>query len=376
LRDVGYVIIIYFKSREKMIQRDVEYIGETGLLDLIEKRLERLGLSPLGPISAILGFGDDCASIRVDESFHVLLSTDLLVEDIHFRKGYFSPYQLGYKALAVNISDVAAMGGMPAYVLVGLAIPSGLSTEFVDELYDGLIKTGEKYGVRVIGGDTVGSTGPVMLSITILGAVEEGNIVTRKGAKPGNRIMVTGELGSAMMGLEILEDSEVTEKPERKDNESNGLGRICDRFIHPVPRIKEARIIAKKHLATSMIDLSDSLSQDLAHICRSSEVGARIKKEFIPIAPEVKRLANERGKDPFLYALTGGEDYEILFTVRSEYAELTKELVLKETGTLVHEIGEICPAEEGVILIDETTGDEKPIIPCGFNHFATDNKNL
>jgi thiamine-monophosphate kinase len=169
-----------------------------------------------------------------------------------------------------------------------------------------------------------------------------------------------------MLGLEILEQQEDMGK---KDEEAHDLRRICKRFIHPVPRIKEARAIAQKHLATSMIDLSDSLSQDLTHICRSSEVGARIKKESLPIAPDVKKLINERGKDPFWYALTGGEDYEILFTVRPEDVEFIKDLVLKETGIFVHEIGEICHAENGIILIDEN-GDEKPIVPCGFNHFS------
>lgn len=350
--------------------KNIANIGEAGILDLIEKRLQRLGVSSLGPVGAILGFGDDCASFRVDKSFHILLSTDLLIEGVHFRKDYFSPYQLGYKALAVNISDIAAMGGIPEYALIGISIPSGLSISFVEELYDGLIKTGEEYGIRVIGGDTVGSTGPVMVSITILGAVEEGNMVTRKGAKHGNRIMITGELGSAMLGFEILEGWEGMGKEEKSDDESNDFRRICDRFIHPVPRIKEARVIAQKHLATSMIDLSDSLSQDLTHICRSSEVGARIKKGSLPIAPDVKKLVNARGKDPFLYALTGGEEYEILFTVRPEDVELTKGLVLKETGTFVYEIGEICPAVDGIMLIDEMTGDEEPMSHCGFNHFT------
>lgn len=358
-----------------MIQKNVAYIGETGLLDLIEKCLKEGGMlrSPsLGPVKVILGFGDDCASFKIDRSYHILLSTDLLVEDVHFRKGYFSAFQLGYKALAVNISDIAVMGGMPTQALVGLAIPSVLDISFVEELYDGLIKTGEEYDISVIGGDTVGSPGPVMLSITILGAVEEGNMVTRKGAKPGNKIMVTGELGSAMLGLEIIEHQEGMGK---KGEEANDLRRTCSRFIHPVPRIKEARAIAQRHLATSMIDLSDSLSQDLTHICRSSEVGARIKKKSLPIAPEVKKIIKKKGKDPFLYALTGGEDYEILFTVRPEDVELVKDLVLKETGTIVHEIGEICPAEDGIILIDET-GDEKPLRPCGFNHFSPNNTNF
>ncbi|MGA1864131.1 MAG: thiamine-phosphate kinase [bacterium] len=183
-----------------------------------------------------------------------------------------------------------------------------------------------------------------------------------------------------MLGFEILEDmkkiGKMEKKTEKKDGGSNDLKRICDLFIHPVPRIKEARVIAQKHLATSMIDLSDSLSQDLNHICRSSEVGARIKKEAVPIAPDVKKLVTARRKDPFLYALTGGEDYELLFTVRPEDVELTKELVLKEAGTYVYEIGEICPAEDGIILIDEMTGDEKPIMPSGFNHFTTFNESF
>jgi thiamine-monophosphate kinase len=355
-----------------MMDKDkVQEIGEMGLLDLIGRQLE--GFFPkLNPMKLLLGFGDDAAMIRTDHSYNLLVSTDLLVENVHFRMRYFSPDQLGYKSLAVSISDIAAMGGIPTQALIGLAIPNDTEIRFVKGLYNGLIKTGQEYGVQVIGGDTVRSTGPVILAVTILGAVEYGNELTRSGARSGDRIMVTGELGSAMLGLEILEDRESKIKTDMDAHEFEG---ICRRFLHPIPRVREGRLLAEKHLATSMIDLSDSLSQDLTHICRSSHVGARIEKDAIPMAPEVKRMILGMKKEPFEYALTGGEDFELLFTVGQEDVEETKDLLFKETGTPVYEIGEICPAEEGLCLTDEK-GHSEPIDPYGFEHFKGEDGNI
>ncbi|MBN2373909.1 thiamine-phosphate kinase [bacterium] len=352
-----------------MIKIGHERIGEAALLKLFQKWLKDTvssGSFDMDKSGVVLDVGDDCAVIKPDACSRLLISADLLVEDVHFRNIYFSPAQLGYKALAVNISDIAAMGGFPSYALIGLAIPKGTHFKYIEDLYDSLIQTGKYYGVRIIGGDTVGSPGPVMLGVTILGSVKEGDMITRSGAMPGDRIMITGNLGAAALGLEILENKKRFEF--KKAAKPLWLDKACERLIHPVPRLKEARALAKKHLATSMIDLSDSLSQAIGYICQSSGVGARIIKNMLPISPEVMTFSNECGKDPCQYALTGGEDYEMLFTVRTEDKERASDLILNETGITVTDIGEICHSREDMSIMDET-GGRQPLIPIGFDHF-------
>jgi len=338
--------------------------GETALLALIERGLKGVpDPSPSStPIKVPVGFGDDAALLAIEEGFQVLVSTDLLIEDVHFRNCYVSPEQLGYKALAVNMSDIAAMGGTPSRALIGLALPPSTPISFVERLYEGMISTGKEYGVSIVGGDTVRSPGPVMLAITMIGAVEDANVLCRGGARPGERIMVTGELGGAMLGLELLETG------DGKSNSAMMQDIPFTRFLHPVPRVREASIIARDHLATAMIDLSDSLSQDLIHLCKASHAGARIEKRLLPIDAAVLHFVSGKGTDPFRYALSGGEDYELLFTVRPEDVQQVIDRVHTETGTRVCDIGVMCPEDEGITLIDES-GKESSLSPIGFEHF-------
>ncbi len=383
-----------------MTKNTLNKIGEIGLLNLIEKwvDLPYLSHSPFlsefeSKLKVRLGIGDDCASLSIDDHNQLLISVDLLIEDIHFRNAYFTPYQLGYRALAVNISDIAAMGGIPTQAVIGLAIPGEISIEFLEQFYSGMISMAKDYNIKIIGGDTVGSPGPFMISITILGIVENENLITRRGARPGDKIMVTGNLGTAMLGLEILEAGKGAFIPEK---EALDEGRIADEqkkprltgkvkkqkkigkkkwekiyssFLCPIPRIKEARILAKNHFATSMIDLSDGLSRDIHNICRSSCVGARINKGYIPVAGEVKALLKEWGKDPYHYALSGGEDYELLFTVKHEDVDKVKYLIPYKTGVNVSEIGDILDKEEGIFTIEED-GSTKTLNQIGFEHFS------
>ncbi|MGA1794717.1 MAG: thiamine-phosphate kinase [bacterium] len=350
-----------------MRDKTITHGGEAALLALIEKGLKGVPESlSRTPIRVPVGFGDDAALLAVEQGFQVLVTTDLLIEDVHFRKRYVSPEQLGYKALAVNMSDIAAMGGIPSRALIGLALPPSTPFSFVEGLYNGMIRTGREYGVGIIGGDTVRSPGPVVIAVTMIGAVQEANAITRSGASPGDRIMVTGELGGAMLGLELLE------KGDGKGNIADGP---CTRFLHPIPRVREAGIMARDHLATAMIDLSDGLTQDLAHLCQASCTGARIEAGSVPIDSAVARLVSGKGADPLRYALSGGEDYEILFTVRPENAQFAIDRVRAETGTRVSDIGVICPEDEGIALIDDE-GRESPLPPGGFEHFSSKKADL
>ncbi|MGA1845396.1 MAG: thiamine-phosphate kinase [bacterium] len=347
--------------------KTITHGGEAALLALIEKGLKGVPELPShAPIRVPVGFGDDAALLAVERGFQMLVTTDLLIENVHFRNRYVSPEQLGYKALAVNMSDIAAMGGTPFQALIGLALPPSTPFSFVEGLYDGMIRTGKEYGVRIIGGDTVRSPGPVVIAVTMIGAVQEANAITRGGARPGDRIMVTGELGGAMLGLELL---------EKGDGKANTPATACTRFLHPVPRVREGGILARDHLATAMIDLSDGLSQDLAHLCQASRTGARIEGRLLPIDSAVTDLVRDTGDDPFRYALSGGEDYELLFTVRPENAQLVIDRVCSETGTRVSDIGMMCPEDEGITLIDEE-GKESPLLPTGFEHFFAKKADL
>lgn len=363
------------------MEESLKQIGEFGLLGHIEKWLKGASIpqSDVRRFPVVLGIGDDCAAISVDDDHLLLMSTDILVEGVHFNTAYFTPEELGRRALAVNMSDIAAMGGVPAQGLIGLALPRSTPLSFIEGLYKGLTDTGMQYGIQIVGGDTVLSPGEVMLSVSILGFVERDCIVTRKGAKPGDLIMVTGTLGGASMGLDILEEMEKSHATMRpgQDELSNQGDRECrrsscqeiiDRFLVPMPRIKEGRAVAKNHLVTSMIDLSDSLSQTLYLLARSSDIGIKVNKPSIPITCKVRELIRQRSKEPHDYALAGGEDYELLFTIRAENEKRVRETLKNETGVQVTVIGEIVPKEEGILLADRN-GSFSELVPTGFEHF-------
>jgi len=397
---------------------DLHKIGENGLLGLIEEwvRVGNPVVGPLPKLKTLVGIGDDCASIELDDTNQLLISKDLLIENVHFRSHYMTPEALGYRALAVNISDIAAMGGMPTQALIGLGLPAETPLDFLKGLYRGILDTGNQYGVNIIGGDTVRTPGPIIICVTIVGFVENAYIIRRKGARAGDKIMVTGDLGGAGLGFEILEESNkeycstwgVLDKTREGGSERNNkrcIGRkqfgnrgiqilpnetclshnerpegdksltgnralydMCEKFLHPVPRLKEARILAQNRLATSMIDLSDSLSQDIYHLCLSSNVGARIYKRQLPIASGVRKLLHELGKDPYQYALSSGEEYELLFTVKPEDVQRVEESFKDETGTSVCTIGEIISKQDGIVVIEEDNSI-KNLKQSGFEHF-------
>ncbi len=321
-------------------------LGEIGFLKKIEASL------PLSDKSVLLGIGDDAAAVRVSKGKTLLATTDLLTEGIHFDLRYTSFFQLGAKALLVNISDIAAMGGIPKYALIAIAVPDNIKAEDLSELYRGIKKTASSYNVSIIGGDTSGSKNSLTINITLLGEAKQGNIVMRGGARPGDKIFVTGTLGDSSAGLELL-----------KKGKRNGY--LIQRHLLPIPRVKEGVFLSKNRLATSMIDISDGLSTDLNHICRMSRVGAIIYEDKIPLSKELKKA--DLKKSPLHYALSGGEDYELLFTVNEKnvikiYSAITKN---KISATM---IGEITERKRGMLLIDRK-GRQMSLLPTGFNHF-------
>ena len=302
----------------------------------------------------VLPIGDDAAAFRTRPGRLILVSTDALVEGIHFDLTYCSPEDVGWKALAVNLSDIAAMGGTPLYATTSIALTRKTSADFVGRLYRGLASIARQHAVTVIGGDTCRSPQGIFLDVTIIGEVEPTHILTRQRARPGDMLYVTGELGGSSVGLEQLSRSRM--KVPRSAT--------IRRHLRPQPRCAAGRFLAKRKLASAMIDLSDGLSTDLARLCEQSGVGALVEASQLPLA-KIPGRQRELLPNPLLhYALHGGEDYELLFAVPPRFSQRVPGQI---DGLPVHRIGCVTRAT-GIWLLD---GQEKHRLnPGGFDHFA------
>ena len=323
-------------------------IGEFGLIKAISTIADK------GP-GVVRGIGDDAAVLTPAPGTVSLITTDLLLEGVHFQLEFTDPYRLGRKALAVNLSDIAACGGRPTAFLVSLAVPPETEMASVQALYKGMMEQAHLYGVSLIGGDT--SRGKEwMISITLIGEVEERNCLYRNGAKDGDWIFVTGQLGDSALGLKMLK------KGERE-------GYLIERHLDPTPRVKEGGQIARRGLATAMIDISDGLIADLGHILEQSGVGAQVYLRHLPLSVSYREHVQQYYKKSFLLALAGGEDYELLFTASAERQEAIKKLA-QELGTPITLIGEITAASRGVTLVG-ADGKRVPVEQRGHDHFKT-----
>lgn len=335
----------------------ISEIGEFGLINRISKD------TIINPKNILLGIGDDCAAYHASTDKIVLATCDMLVENIHFTLSTCSPRQLGRKAVAVNISDIAAMGGIPCQALLSLGIASSTSVEFIDQLVDGMKEEAKLFEANIIGGDTVRSSLGLVINITLIGEVEPDLIVKRSTAKPGDLIMVTGELGGSAAGLILLlEEKKYSSVP------LNIAEEVKSAHLFPIPRIKEGRIIARERLANSMIDISDGLASDLTRICEASAVGAKIYASKIPILSAAKEVGGLIKRSPLDLALYGGEDYELLFTVSPQKADNIIKSLKKELNAKVSVIGEIREGQEGIKL-EDLQGKVSDLQPKGYNHF-------
>jgi thiamine-monophosphate kinase len=307
----------------------------------------------------LVGIGDDAAAIAWDGRT-LLLTTDTLLEDVHFRRATATLRDVGAKALAVNVSDIAAMGGEPRYALLALALPPSVTVAEVDELYDGLEEVAARHGVVLVGGDTCAAPGGIVLSVTLVGAVE-GAPLRRSGARPGDAILVTGSLGASAAGLAALERGGDGLPPEPRTA-------VLQAHRRPMARVAEGRLIHASGAATAMIDLSDGLATDLGHVAAESGVGARVDVDAVPVSDAARTVARALGADPVAWAVSGGEDYELLFTAPAARAPELARTVADRTGTPVHVIGAVRPAGEGVQFVD---GTGRPVaVRPGFDHFG------
>ncbi len=276
----------------------IKKLGEFGL---IEKIARSAAVSDPQVVKAI---GDDAAVVSLDRTACLLVTTDILKEGIHFKKEFSSPFVLGKKCLAVNLSDIAAMGGTPQYYFVSIAIPPDTQYGFIRELYRGMNAQARRFGVQLLGGDTTASQDSLVVSITLLGRAAKRHVLYRHGASPGDLIFVTGTLGDSALGLMLLEKGRV--------RRANGL---VKRHIDPQPRIEAGQALACSRAASAMMDISDGLAGDLRHIMKQSGVGARIFLDRLPLSAAYRRAVPAAFGDFYLPALSGGEDYELLFTV-------------------------------------------------------------
>jgi len=316
-------------------------LGEFGLIDHLTKDLK------IKNKSTVKGVGDDAAVIESDPGKQLLVTKDLLVEGIHFDITYMPLKHLGYKAAAVNFSDIAAMNGIPKQMVVGIAVSSKYSVEALEEVYSGLKKACEMYHVDFVGGDTTSSIAGLFISITVIGEVDKGKITYRRGASPNDLICVSGDLGAAYMGLLILEREKkaFSASPDIQP-ELSGYDYLLGRQLKPEPRMDIIKLLDdKKIVPSSMIDISDGLASELIHLCRSSGTGCRIDEEKIPIDQGTFDKANEFGIVPTVAALNGGEDYELLFTICQDNYEKIREIAD------VSIIGYMTKPDEGMNLV-------------------------
>jgi thiamine-monophosphate kinase len=336
-------------------------LGEFPLIDRIAR------IASVARDDVIVGIGDDVAVLdaygrgpSAGEDW-ILAKVDSQVEGVHYLKDAISPRQLGRKALIINLSDIAAAGGQPLYALVSLALPDDTEVAWVDELYRGLREEGDRFGVAVVGGNMARSRGGAFIDVFVLGRVHRGRVLLRSGARPGDRVLVTGRLGDSAAGLQLVLNPAI-EVPDT-DREM-----LLDRHFTPTPRLREAQVIARTGTATAAIDLSDGLSSDLGHICERSGVGARVWAGRLPMSPAARRVAAACGKEPWQLAIEGGEDYELCFTAPAAEAEALAAAVERATGTPVSVVGEVLPPDEGRWLVLED-GREGPLEARGWQHW-------
>jgi thiamine-monophosphate kinase len=316
------------------------------------------------PSQVIVGIGDDCAAIALSGDECLLWTVDTLLEGVHFDLAYTSLFQLGFKSLAVNVSDIAAMGGVPGHALLSLGWPRDRDRQGALALAAGLAQAAREYGVAVIGGDTVASPAGIMVTISLMGQVPASQMLRRSTARVGDLIFVTGPLGEAATGLKILRQG-LDLAPDLK-------APLVEAHLLPRPQLAAGRLLAQEGLATALIDTSDGVATDLYHICQASGVGARIPATAVPISPRVQAAAAVLGLDPLHLALTGGEDYLLLFTSPPETAARLPGAFGAAGLPAPLALGRMVSGDR-VIL--ETPDGEVDISGQGYNHFALDLDN-
>ncbi len=340
---------------------EIDQLGEFGLIDHLTNNVKK------HHDSTLKGIGDDAAVLSLSEEEVQLVSTDTMIEGVHFNLMYTPLKHLGYKLVASNVSDICAMNGVAKQITVSLAVSNRFPIEALEELYDGIKAACNMYQVDLIGGDTTSSLSGLMLSATVIGRAPKSSVVYRNGAKEHDLIVVSGDLGGAYMGLQVLErEKEVYNANPNIQPDLDGHDYIMERQLKPEARVDVVNFLKELEVQpTSMMDISDGLASELMHICTQSKVGCRIYDEKIPIDGKTSMTAIDFNLDPITCALNGGEDYELLFTVAQEDFDKIK------GNPHMSIIGHVTDRSEGLYYVDKN-GSMVELQAQGWDHFDKD----
>jgi len=339
---------------KKKSQPISEY-GEFSLIDRLHQILPKTDHKDI-----LVDIGDDCAVIQVDQNRALLFTCDIQIQNRHFQLQNTTAYQLGRRAIAVNLSDIAAMGGTPLYALVSLGLPPDLEVEDYEILFEGMRDELKEFHAFIIGGNLAQTEKNLVIDISLIGEVHPYHFVERKGAQVGDQVYVTGEVGTSAAGFYVLQKYG-TDYPEN-------FQALVEKHRQPQPRITIGQKLAQKKMASAMIDVSDGIASDLYHICQMSQVGAEIIFDQLPFPDklrEVSKLCHVSVQDLILHS---GEDYELLFTMNSTVSEQDLKTIVQECGIPLTHIGKIVGQNQGLSLIDEMK-KRIPLLPRGWDHF-------
>jgi len=320
----------------------ISNLGEINLIKIIARKIK------LFSKDIVKGIGDDAAVLKYNKKYFLLLTTDTLVENDHFNLKWFKPEQIGAKAIESNVSDIAAMGGFPKYALISLTLPKNTNVNFFDKLYDGINKTAKKYEISIIGGN-LSSGNRISITVGLVGLIEKKNLCLRSNAEINDLILVTGKLGSSRSGLELLRH--------------NKKGSSINYYLNPKSKLNIGRLLPK--YANAMEDVSDGLASEVLNICSESKVGAVIYKDLIPLNKNTIKDAKKIKKDAYNYALYGGEDFELVFTINENKLKQLNKIKNKIKFTVV---GRILPKKQGIYLLDK---GKKKKLRYGYEHFKS-----
>ncbi len=330
------------------------------------RRLRAQTQEPGKPFELRFGIGDDAAVFKQFSGKDSVVTADLLVEDVDFHRDHTPSRLLGHKALAVSLSDIAAMGARPRWCLLSLGVPEDVwESEFVPEFFEGLLVLANRYDVHLIGGDLSRTDSKIVIDSIVVGECPTGRAILRSGAHAGDQLFVTGSLGGAAAALKLLEHVTQLKRNHPEAGEADSIERLTMRQLQPEARVGWGLVLGEEGLASSMIDISDGLSSDVRHLCDESRLGATIDSARLPINPDVVALCGRRALDPLMLALHGGEDFELLFTVAPENVS---RLPNKVDGVPISSIGEITPGSDGIRLAEGARVWD--LEPGGWQHFS------
>ncbi len=331
----------------------IKEIGEFGLI----KKISRGCL--IREENVFRAIGDDAAAFTTDPDDLTIVTTDMLIENVHFIREVTSGFNLGYKALAVNLSDIAAMGSVARETFVSIGVPDNVQSDYIEDMYNGIKSLAGEFGVNILGGDTTGSRHDLIINITIVGSVSKKEILLRNTAKPGDVIFSTGFSGDSRAGLHLILNPEAAQADQFEN--------LINAHLLPRPQIGEGRFLTFQKGVHAAIDISDGLSSDIGHIAKQSDVGVRLEAKKIPVSPDLADFCIQFGFDPIEYALAGGEDYTLLCTISPENADQVAKDFQKEFKRCLYPLGEITETKQMELVFPD--GQVKAIKPEGWDQF-------